>query len=85
MEPCRNSPMLWRNLLPPLQESTATTVATLAADTTVKPQIYVPAFCIFHNFTHFLYSSGQCPQDQCCQEHMSFLGGTHKNKKLEFY
>lgn len=85
MEPCRNSPMLWRNLLPPLQESTTTTVATLAAVTTVKAQFYVPAFCIFLNFTHSLYSSSQCPQDQCCQDHMSFLDGSHKNIKLEFY
>ena len=71
--------------MPPLQESTATTVATLAAVTTVKPQFYVPAFCIFLNVTHFLYSSGQCPQDQCCQDDMSFLDGSHKNIRLEFY
>jgi len=51
MEPCRNSLMLWRNLLPLLQESTATTVASLAAVTTVKPQFYVPAFSIIlHTF-----------------------------------
>jgi len=85
MKRCRNSPVLWRNLLPALQDSTATTVASLAAVTTVKPQFHVPAFCIFHDFTHFLYSFDQCPQDQCCQDHMSFLGGSHKNKKLEFY
>jgi hypothetical protein len=44
MESWRNSSVLWRNLLSPLQEFTATTVATVAAATTVKPQFYIPAF-----------------------------------------
>jgi hypothetical protein len=57
MEPYRNSPKLWRNLLPPLQELTATTVATPAAVTTVNPQFYVPAFCIFHNLMHYFINN----------------------------
>lgn len=57
---------------------------------TVKFQFYIPAFCIFHNFTHFLYGPGQSPIRTVLPgfytlpSSMPTIYGPHRNVKLDF-
>jgi hypothetical protein len=44
---------------------------------TVKPQFYVPAFCVFCNFTHFLYGPSQMPIRTMCPGFYTVLGGPY--------
>lgn len=56
----------------------------------VKPQFYIPAFCVFHTFTHFLCGTGQLPIRTVLPGFythpyfMPFLCGPHRNVISDF-
>lgn len=60
------------------------TVISLVLDT-VKPVLCIPAFCVFQDFTYFLYSPGQMPIRTVFPGCFAILGGPYKNVNSGFY
>lgn len=57
---------------------------------TINSRFYIPAICIFHNFTHFLYGPGHLPIRTVLPGFYTlpyfipFICGPHRNIKLDF-
>lgn len=52
---------------------------------TVQPELCIPTFCVFQDFTYFLYRSGQMSMKTIISGFFTILGCPYKNVKSGFY